>query len=871
MTSQDRIRVTELPEWQTFVAQAPKIVDMIEETKKEETIEFMRNTASLYVRIAQLGSSEPALHEATGASTSADRTTNTSVQFLFGSLLALQAASTFNADVDCWKQPYAAKLSPAKASTAATELNDANAEASLMLIIQGSIKERVLLGGASLLKMLLRRELMTSRLHSEKLSSLAREVNVQPLFQAYDELKVTQHKIRAVADAKDLAQQVAIQEQLHQKCTQLAAVLTSRLREMVFSQRQRFDHVRNISADIGEALVSCQSSPATRMETNIESSSSGLPEFLMEGDAFADIEEALQGWEAWETKHKPASLVFSATDDALVHLNNALSHELITLNSMKDGTMLEGRDRASNVVQAASRFVKYLDTNMFDLEVHQTESLLADCNSLVSELGTIDADRKEAQEAQTELNNVMAAYLKASEAVIRNNAELELLRLHGTSGDDDVTSVETKLVFAKKSVANFADRQSSLEARLAGFALNNVPELLFSADPKLAKRLMYTGLVVNRRLSDYEQLEVLHGSRHHVLLVQLNNHVVVLKEIALNNEAARKVFENEVILLWKLDHPAIIKVDAIFYEGLRAYIQMPYIDRGTLGQWLASNPKPWEVQSVFRQLVQGLAFMHDHGVVHRDIKMDNVLMTSDTRPIICDFGISHEATGTTSTGSTRERTTGGGYAPAGTHGYIAPEVLCGRRATPAADMWATGVLLCRAYLGCEPAVAADGTVSIPGHFSGEPVHILIEGCLRTCPDKRLTANEVLANPFFSVSTYSRSLSESKQMVESGEKIELLRRQAKLLRRSGTFALHVRRAQVVEDAIEVCALCVLPEYLTRFNQSPYLSIPLLLTLLTFQILSGFQLDGHRSTTISRTFYWGTCNRWWTRFRVLHHFL
>lgn len=64
------------------------------------------------------------------------------------------------------------------------------------------------------------------------------------------------------------------------------------------------------------------------------------------------------------------------------------------------------------------------------------------------------------------------------------------------------------------------------------------------------------------------------------------------------------MFENEVGLLWKLNHPAIIKVDAIFYEGLRAYIQMPYIDQGTLGQWLSTNPKPWEVQSVFRQLVQ---------------------------------------------------------------------------------------------------------------------------------------------------------------------------------------------------------------------------------------------------------------------------
>jgi len=52
--------------------------------------------------------------------------------------------------------------------------------------------------------------------------------------------------------------------------------------------------------------------------------------------------------------------------------------------------------------------------------------------------------------------------------------------------------------------------------------------------------------------------------------------MLVLQEIALNNETERKLFENEVGLLWKLRHPAIIKVEAIFYEGLR---------RGVIGRF----------------------------------------------------------------------------------------------------------------------------------------------------------------------------------------------------------------------------------------------------------------------------------------------
>lgn len=55
--------------------------------------------------------------------------------------------------------------------------------------------------------------------------------------------------------------------------------------------------------------------------------------------------------------------------------------------------------------------------------------------------------------------------------------------------------MEAKLSSARKLVAELSERQAGLEARLAGFAQSNLPELLFTADPKLAKRLVYTGLV----------------------------------------------------------------------------------------------------------------------------------------------------------------------------------------------------------------------------------------------------------------------------------------------------------------------------------------------------------------------------------------
>lgn len=91
------------------------------------------------------------------------------------------------------------------------------------------------------------------------------------------------------------------------------------------------------------------------------------------------------------------------------------------------------------------------------------------------------------------------------------------------------------------------------------------------------------------------------------------------------------------------------------------------------------------------------------------------------------------------------------------------------------------------------------SVAVPERFPGEPVQDLVEGCLRINPDERLTANEALANPFFSV----QSLVTGKQVLETEQKIGLLRRQVRLLRPSSAqFALHLRRATLIRDTIEV---------------------------------------------------------------------
>ena len=76
-------------------------------------------------------------------------------------------------------------------------------------------------------------------------------------------------------------------------------------------------------------------------------------------------------------------------------------------------------------------------------------------------------------------------------------------------------------------------------------------------------------------------------------------------------------------------------------------------------------------------------------------------------------------------------------------------------------------------------MSPNGVVSLPDRFPGEPIQDLVDGLLRISPEERLSANEALAMPFFAAS-FQRQLIENKELLESDSKIELLRRQVRLL-------------------------------------------------------------------------------------------
>jgi len=146
-------------------------------------------------------------------------------------------------------------------------------------------------------------------------------------------------------------------------------------------------------------------------------------------------------------------------------------------------------------------------------------------------------------------------------------------------------------------------------------------------------------------------------------------------------------FEREVEVGQRLDHPNIVKV-LTPKEQTRIYLPMEYVEGKSLRALLKERePLPTEkALAIARQICGALEYLHSQGVVHRDVKPENILVTASGQAKLLDFGIALVAS--------ERRLTWTGFSNAlGTPDYMAPEQVRGRRGDPRTDVYAVGLLL----------------------------------------------------------------------------------------------------------------------------------------------------------------------------------
>lgn len=258
-----------------------------------------------------------------------------------------------------------------------------------------------------------------------------------------------------------------------------------------------------------------------------------------------------------------------------------------------------------------------------------------------------------------------------------------------------------------------------------------------------------------------DHLEIQHtlGEGNYGRVVQaldkVNGSTHALKIIELNKKADRDALRNELSLLRRIQHPNIVRVVASFEDSSNMYMLMELCTGGELWDKVKKDRVEFsevEVKKVIRKTLSAICYMHNEGMCHRDLKLENFLFESkepDAEIKICDFGLSMEFHGQSMT----QRL--------GTIEYLAPEVIR-EDYTNKCDMWAIGCICYELLVGKTPFVDPKGDnqqtminiIRCETPFKEERWAKLSKRCRAFCellleedPNKRWSADQALRHPW----------------------------------------------------------------------------------------------------------------------------
>ncbi|MFT7838304.1 serine/threonine-protein kinase [Saccharothrix sp. BKS2] len=227
---------------------------------------------------------------------------------------------------------------------------------------------------------------------------------------------------------------------------------------------------------------------------------------------------------------------------------------------------------------------------------------------------------------------------------------------------------------------------------------------------------------------------------------------VAIKELHLPDGIAheeRRVLEERVLrearTAGRLNDPAVVTVFDVVVEGGMTYIVMELVEAATLSELIGRHgPMPPDrVTSMAVQALTALESAHQAGVVHRDVKPGNLMVTGNGRVKLTDFGIAQAV-------DDPRLTTSGSLI--GSPAYMSPERIHGHEASPASDLWALGATLAYAVEGVSP-YERSSTASTLHAIMNEPPRLtrahgalgaVITGLLMPDPNARLTGPQARA-------------------------------------------------------------------------------------------------------------------------------
>lgn len=339
---------------------------------------------------------------------------------------------------------------------------------------------------------------------------------------------------------------------------------------------------------------------------------------------------------------------------------------------------------------------------------------------------------------------------------------LQFMVSQGVTADDLDPNIDISVLESCVRIVKERDEpEVSLEALMHSGKNVNLEDYLSKEDPK-------TLYDIQVKIDAGMQGEVFKAIR------KADNTPIAIKRVIIKNERKElPPLSNEVAFLHAARHKNVVGLHTAHKIDRNLYLAMEMMDGGKLTDLLEMDIlfEEKEVATIMREVLQGLAYLHRQGCVHRDIKSDNILVNGKGELKIGDFGFAASAV------SGKRKTV------VGTPYWMAPEVARGEPYGFPADVWSMGIFLIELcdglppWMGVPPLKALVKIATLPPpeikasrRKVSKSCHEFARLMLQKAPNKRLNCDELLQHPFVSgMNTFPNTSFLVKYLAEKDKK------------------------------------------------------------------------------------------------------